>query len=266
MELHQEFYNHPKVKRLATALKERVPTVKGYVVNLWLYCVQFAQDGDLTEHIAELPGYLEVPTKPGYNIVRALVTVGFLDEKDGRTIVHGWADMGLRLLKNSRSRLDKHRKNKELGTKSETFQKRIRNVILTYLSDLSYHSDHTRELMASPEFLSIYTEWGVNRIQMGKPLTDVSIKRQLMFLARCGDDPSAVVRQSLERGWQGLFGIKEIGNARTGTGTKSASQQRAEHDANSPERQQARRNLSASLEGIMQGGRTGPDTKRSGDA
>jgi len=220
MELHQEFYNHPKIKRLATLLKERVPTAKGYVVNLWLYCVQFAQDGDLTEHLTELPGYLEVPPKPGYSIVRALVSVGFLDEKDGRTLVHGWADMGLRLLKSSRERLAKHRSQKELGTKSETFQKRIGSVILTYLSDLSYHSDLTKQQMASPEFLSIYTEWGLNRIQMGKPLTDVSIKRQLMFLARCGDDPVAVVRQSLERGWQGLFELKRDGTNGTQQSTR----------------------------------------------
>jgi hypothetical protein len=211
MELHQEFYDHPKVRSLARNIRVPIPTAKGYIVNLWLYCVKFAQDGDITDHITDLPSYMEVPEKPGYNIIKSMIAVGLLDENNGRVCVHDWKSHGIRLLKQSKSRLTKHRRRKDLGTKSETFQKRISNVLLTYLSDLSYLSTQTESVMRSADFAAIYTEWGLNRIQAGKPLTDIGIRRQLMFLANQQDDPIAIVRQSLERQWQGLFPIKKGG-------------------------------------------------------
>lgn len=213
-EVHQEFYNHWKVTKLVALSGLTRIAAKGVVVNLWLYCTTFAQDGDLTRHIEGLPEFLEVPKLLRPKIVKMLIESEWMDEN---FIVHDWKQHGVRLLTQSRKRLAKHRKEKGLQGHRETFQQRFGNVLLSFLSDPSYLSFPSRGKVESEEFKSIYLEWGQNRIQMKKPLTDISIKRQLMFLAQGTDDPVAVVKQSLEHGWQGLFALKTNGVQTRGT-------------------------------------------------
>lgn len=52
-----------------------------------------------------------------------------------------------------------------------------------------------------------WVEWVTHRRQKRQPLTEVACKRQLKMLAQ-QSDPEAVVEQSLQNGWTGLFALK----------------------------------------------------------
>lgn len=56
-------------------------------------------------------------------------------------------------------------------------------------------------------FTDSFCEWIEFRKQLKHPLTDSTVKKQLTFLDT-QDDPIAVINQSIEKGWQGLFPIK----------------------------------------------------------
>lgn len=46
---HQELARHPKVKRLSRQLNISLPQAIGHLHLLWWWCMDYAQDGDLTE-------------------------------------------------------------------------------------------------------------------------------------------------------------------------------------------------------------------------
>lgn len=103
--------NHPKSLRLAVLLKE--PRAWTRVVQLWLWAIQFAPSGDLsefTEHeLAVAMGY--TGTSAGritrdQHVVTSLKKSGFVDE-DGK--LHGWWRISHHLRKARHDRLKKRR-------------------------------------------------------------------------------------------------------------------------------------------------------------
>jgi hypothetical protein len=62
-------------------------------------------------------------------------------------------------------------------------------------------------------FMSAWIEWDEFRKEKKKPLTDISIKQQLNFLAK-QPDPIECINQSIRNGWQGLFEVKNNGTNR----------------------------------------------------
>ena len=49
-ELHQELWSHPKTKRMARLLDIPRPQAVGHVVGLWIWALDYAQDGDLSTY------------------------------------------------------------------------------------------------------------------------------------------------------------------------------------------------------------------------
>lgn len=94
IKLHQQVPGHPKTKRLVRALglrvPEDIPQAVGHLCMFWLWCIDFAPDGDLTrfsdQDIADAAGWPEDPA----TFVQAMREAEFLDE--GR--VHDWQENG----------------------------------------------------------------------------------------------------------------------------------------------------------------------------
>jgi len=78
------------------------------------------------------------------------------------------------------------------------------------------NKDYTKEnniLLANKEFNFIvaWKEWVAYRLSLKKKMTEITINKQLKMLSK---QPNAVdvINQSIEKGWSGLFPIKEFNN------------------------------------------------------
>jgi hypothetical protein len=59
-------------------------------------------------------------------------------------------------------------------------------------------------LLSKPGFTDAWAAWQQHRKELRKPLTPLAIKKQLKFL-EAQADPVAVINQSIQNSWQGLF-------------------------------------------------------------
>ena len=64
-----------------------------------------------------------------------------------------------------------------------------------------------------PEFQEAWLSWVKFRKEIKHTLTDSTIKAQIKKLLK-EPDPVAVINQSIEKGWQGLFPVKEDSNGK----------------------------------------------------
>ena len=95
IESHQELRNHPKTKRLARELKITVAAAIGHLHCLWWWATDYAPDGDLTEYEAwEIADAAYYEGKNTEKFKDALIFAGFLDNTNGRLILHDWNDYG----------------------------------------------------------------------------------------------------------------------------------------------------------------------------
>ena len=95
IELHQTMPQHPKTKRLARALglkvPQDIPNVVGHLCMFWLWCLDFAADGDVSkwseDELSDAAGWQGDPAI----FVDAMCQTGYLDaDDDGGLSVHGW--------------------------------------------------------------------------------------------------------------------------------------------------------------------------------
>lgn len=97
IESHQTLSRHPKTLRLAAELKCGVPAAIGYVHLMWYWALDFAPTGDIRTspsilaHACEWRGSAE-------RFIQALVTAGFLEDREGGVVIHDWADYAGKLM------------------------------------------------------------------------------------------------------------------------------------------------------------------------
>ena len=97
IESHQELSAHPKTKRAARFLGVGIPATLGHLHMLWHWCLDYAQDGDLTQHDpADIADAVMWEGDPNA-LIDALVNcrvgngIGFLERtEDGLLLVHDW--------------------------------------------------------------------------------------------------------------------------------------------------------------------------------
>lgn len=113
IESHQELGRHPKTRRAARLLKTSVPGIIGHLHLLWHWCLDYAQDGDLTRiDPMDIADALMWDGEPD-TLIDGLAQAGFLD-RDGKTLtVHDWYLYGGRLIE--KRRIDAERKRAERG-------------------------------------------------------------------------------------------------------------------------------------------------------
>lgn len=109
IELHQEMPRHPKTLSLAQALKISRHEAVGILADLWTWGLSCAgEDGDLRD-VTDMGIAMAVdfPVKKAQLLAKSLVSVGWLDQKDGGYCLHDWPDYTSRL---SEKRRDAERK------------------------------------------------------------------------------------------------------------------------------------------------------------
>jgi len=118
IELHQTLPSHRKIKKLKRRLKIKTPQAVGHVAMLWLWAIDNAPDGDLSqvdpEDIAEA---CEWP-KDAEGFVAALKEAGLIDE-DMR--LHDWDEYAGRLAdqRENRRKKDRERQARYRAKKAE---------------------------------------------------------------------------------------------------------------------------------------------------
>lgn len=132
IELHQSLMNHKKIIRLKNLLKIEAPHAMGLVCNLWLWAVDNASDGDLSEfsaeELSEVCGYKKDPIV----FLKAMVDAGFIDKKGKRKQIHDWSEYTGRLMESREIRKEQARvrqaKRREKLKASKTAEKRNNDV------------------------------------------------------------------------------------------------------------------------------------------
>jgi len=104
IESNQELARHPKAIKAARKLGISVPAVVGHLHFLWWWCLEYANDGDLSKFDAS-----DIAVAAGWvgdaeDFVTALVECGpgesrgFLDQTDLGLAIHDWMDYAGRLI------------------------------------------------------------------------------------------------------------------------------------------------------------------------
>ncbi|HEX9995903.1 MAG TPA: hypothetical protein VGB45_02070 [Abditibacterium sp.] len=112
---HQEIGRHPKTKRAARLLGCSVPTVIGHLHLLWHWCLDFAQDGELTDYDAAEIADAALWEGESVAFVQALTEAGFFDVEGMSLFVHDWNEYGGRLIEERRADAERKRARRSGG-------------------------------------------------------------------------------------------------------------------------------------------------------
>ena len=144
---HQELSRHPKTLRLARQMGQTVPETMGQLHLLWHWCMDFAQDGDLSRHDFADVAYAMMPQAEPQKLRAALLDCGFLDEEGARLTVHDWNEYGGKLILEKRAQA---RRKKERRKKAELTSATCQQDV----SKMSVTSNLPVTVMSAPAVLS----------------------------------------------------------------------------------------------------------------
>ena len=118
IESHQELARHPKTKRFARSANISIPCAIGHLHLLWWWCMDYAQDGNLSQweasDIADAVHWEGEPEK----LLEALIESRFVDLIDEVASIHDWADYGGRLMAIKQKDRERKRKSDALRRNS----------------------------------------------------------------------------------------------------------------------------------------------------
>jgi hypothetical protein len=93
IESHQSLARHPKTLRLARLLNTSAPAAIGHLHMLWWWCLEYADDGDVTGFEAGELAFAAMWEGDAATFIDALIGAGFIDVGgDGRRHVHDWEE------------------------------------------------------------------------------------------------------------------------------------------------------------------------------
>ena len=152
IELHQTLRDHPKVIRLAEKLAVHPAEATGLLVNLWLWAVAYAEDGQLRRYTdAEIAQASRWFGQSG-DLRCALRETGW-EDSDGT--IHDWEEYGIRFLLQARKRKARFLKKKQ--REKVTLQERSESVPVT--STVPYRTVVLKDLKeASADAVSAFTQ------------------------------------------------------------------------------------------------------------
>ena len=104
IEAHQTLNNHPKLKRAARLAGIEQVAMIGYLLRLWWWCLDYAEDGDISAFaIEDIEDAVDWNGEPG-KLYHAWQESGFIDT----AVVHDWNEYAGRLIE--KRRMDAARK------------------------------------------------------------------------------------------------------------------------------------------------------------
>jgi hypothetical protein len=98
LQVHTSLVHHPKTARLARRLRVPKAQAIGHLVALWLWCLEYAPDGELSKFDVEEIAEAALWEQDAAQFVEALVAAGFLDRNDDVLSVHDWDQYGGKIL------------------------------------------------------------------------------------------------------------------------------------------------------------------------
>lgn len=120
IESNKELAIHPKTKRAAKLLGVSIPTMLGHLHLLWYWCMDYAQDGDLTDFEAdEIADACMWEGEPD-DLINALVNCGpgkrkgFLEKDDDALLVHDWMDYAGKFMEQVQQQKERSKRKREL--------------------------------------------------------------------------------------------------------------------------------------------------------
>jgi hypothetical protein len=98
---HAALGNHPKLRRLARTLAISRPAAVGHLHYLWWWSQEYAPDGDLSyqRYTAEDIADAALWDGDAHAFILALTSSGFVDDEDGRLLLHDWEEYGGKIVK-----------------------------------------------------------------------------------------------------------------------------------------------------------------------
>jgi len=135
IESNQELARHPKAIKAARKLGISVPTVVGHLHFLWWWCLEYANDGDLSRFDAS-----DIAVAAGWEgdaeeFVTALVdcgpgdSMGFIEQTDLGLAIHDWMDYAGRLI-------EKRQANTKRMQNARAKNKHVRNTGATHATNV----------------------------------------------------------------------------------------------------------------------------------
>lgn len=188
--LRKNFRDHPKILRLAIELglseDENISylAAKGAVINLWLWALEFARDGNLTRfNDYEIGRAMGLPFKYYEGISAVMIGVGLLDKSaKGDITIHDWDENAVKYLKQNAERQTKFR-----------YIETIKKAILP-------------NNLNTPAFVSALELFAKMRFEIKKPLSETALTMLLVKLEKVGADAAIkLLHESTSNQWQGVF-------------------------------------------------------------
>lgn len=218
IESHQDIQNHPKMLRLARTMGWDQDQTIGKLHRFWWWCLSYAPSGDLSKKsVEDVAEGIGVPLADAQKCFMAMVDAGWIDSEPFY-LVHDWLDYAGRYLRDTKYKRDPKayksilrlygKRGRQSADNPPTVSRK--SAVPTNLTNQPNQPTIPTELAGIPGIVQAWGDWEVARREMKKPLTNTARKQQFLFLIE-QQDPVAVLRQSIQNQWQGLFELK--GNA-----------------------------------------------------
>jgi hypothetical protein len=211
-----EALDHPKTLDLAARLEVELPTAIGHLELLWAFTGKKAPQGNIGKWpdgaIARACYWMGRPEV----FLLALQESGFIDADDQhRFTVHDWQEHCPRWVKSKLATL-------KLEFAADTSGYTPDDTSGDTSPDSKGREDKPRQgkksgADAPPPIdglnLEAWNRWLDYRRKLRKPLKPVSMPEAMAEMVTFGEDQAAVVKQSIAKGWQGLFPLKSLNGA-----------------------------------------------------
>jgi len=171
IELHQSLITHKKTRRLTRKLgleyPAELPETIGHLCLFWLWCVDGTENGDLTDldaqDIADAAGWTGDPE----TFFGAMKETGFIEDVDGKVMIHDWRDYIGKLLERREESREKER-NRKRDYRQRMKAKQTENPTEDYSLELDMDS-------IDPEWLKVVQcyEHNIGLIPNGSALDEL---------------------------------------------------------------------------------------------
>ncbi|HBL84285.1 MAG: hypothetical protein A2Y17_07480 [Clostridiales bacterium GWF2_38_85] len=116
IELHQTLPQNKKILRLMSLLRIDSPQAVGHLCMLWLWALDNAQDGDLSQFLNSELAFVSGWRKKPDDFVNSLISAGFLEEDKK---IHDWYDYAGKLIDKRKSDAERKRASRDKATKEK---------------------------------------------------------------------------------------------------------------------------------------------------
>ena len=251
IKLYDSLPQHKKLMRFRKLLKISTAEAVGLLCLLWLWAINNAQDGDLSDidaqDIAEVCAWKKKPD----TLLSALIETGFLTE-DIR--LHDWDDYAGELLQKREIIREQARERKRKSRATQRTREDVTQMSQESHGDVTRDNSVTDETMSQgchadvtamsrtqsksreeksksnikgdnpplipPDLADAFSDFAEMRKQIKAPLTDRATQLALSKLETLAPGDYDTQRKSLEhstmRSWRGLFELKDEGGAKHG--------------------------------------------------